>query len=595
MGTRPHAGRTDPVLREHLLLDCVADAIVVVTEELEATYLNQAAREMAETTDPAASDVDAISMLHPDDIPEAAAAVQRAVEQGSAVTRVRVRLPSGLLPVEITLTNHLRTPNVEGIVACFRNLEHEEALREALRRQRDLDQTIMQALTDELTGLPTRRLFLERLDEALRDCRHLRQSLAVLFIDLDGFKNINDALGHTAGDAMLRSTTERLLVAHPASDNWARIGGDEFAVFVANSGADRARRLAADLAEALRRVVVLGGRPFHTSASIGISVIGPDHAIDAETAVRRADIAMFEGKRTGTDSITLFYPEMESRVVMRTELEGQLRSTLIGAGPDVVFQPIIHLGSGRTVGVEALARWHSPTHGPIGPDRFVPMAERIGVVDQLDRHVIRKACRAIRGLREPHTGLNLDLSVNASTVHLAKRTVAEDLLSTLDGEGFPASRLILEVTESRAVEDDAPLREQLRRLRAEGVRVALDDFGTGHSSLAQLETLPVDIVKIDRSFIHDVPESSRRLRYLETVIALATALELDVICEGIERPAQATALADLGVRLGQGYLLAEPVGAGELDRRMTAAGETLAQLEGGIAVAPTLPWAEPMS
>jgi predicted signal transduction protein with EAL and GGDEF domain len=349
--------------------------------------------------------------------------------------------------------------------------------------------------------------------------------------------------------------------------------------------------LADELSAALRQVVVLGGRSFHTSASVGVAVIDDAPEVDAETAVRRADIAMFEGKRTGSNSVTRFAPEMERRVVMRAELEGQLRATLTGAGPDVVFQPVVHLRSGRTVAVEALARWHSPTHGPVGPDRFVPMAERIGVIDQLDRHVMRKACKSIRDFREPTSGMLVDLTVNASTVHLSNHTVAQDVLEVISDHGFPANRLILEVTESSAVADDALLRDQLHQLRAEGVRIAIDDFGTGHSSLAQLETLPVDIVKIDRSFLTDVPESGRRLRYVETIINMANALDLAVIFEGIERPAQAEVLTDLGVQLGQGYLLAEPAGSSDLGHRMDAASNTVTTLVSDRPHAQqSLPW-----
>ncbi len=576
---------------EHVLLDCVADAILVVTASLEVRYANQAALELAGALTGDAAEIDPFAIVHPDDLAPAAHAVETAILDGETTVRIRLVLPSGLRPVEVLLTNHLDTIGIEGVVACFRNLEQEEALKASLQRQRQLDRTILTALTDELTGLPTRRLFLDRLDEGLVQARHAGRALTVLFIDLDGFKSINDALGHAAGDAMLRSTTERLLAAHPPATNWGRIGGDEFVVFVDDCDTNRARMLADQLSAALRQVVMLGGRPFHTSASIGLTVIDPDMRLDAETAVRRADIAMFEGKRTGNNSVTAFSPEMERRVVMRAELEAQLRATLTGAGPDVVFQPIVDLRTGHTVAVEALARWYSPTHGPVGPDRFVPMAERIGIIDQLDRHVMRKACRQIREFREPASGVPVDLTVNASTAHLVHQTVADDVLEVIEEQDFPASRLILEVTESRAVEDDAMLRSQLQRLRTEGVRVAIDDFGTGHSSLAQLETLPVDIVKIDRSFLEDVPESSRRLRYIETIIAMANALDLSVIFEGIERTSQAEVLADLGVQLGQGYLLAEPVRSSNLLERMDAASAAVTELVTTAAGAqPTLPW-----
>ncbi len=285
----------------------------------------------------------------------------------------------------------------------------------------------------------------------------------------------------------------------------------------------------------------------------------------------QAEITVTARRSNGHHPTTLFSTEVDHRSVFPTDLPGELRTILAGRGPDVAFQPIVDLRSGRTIAVEALARWHSPTHGPISPDRFVAMAEQMGLVSQLDRHVMRKACRAIAGQRDPSSGWPLDLTVNASTLSLCHPGAARRILRILVEEGFPAHRLILEVTESIAIEDDGVLRSQLEVLRAQGVRIAVDDFGTGQSSLAQLETLPVDIVKIDRSFLDGVPSSKRRMRYLETILAMANALGLEAIFEGIEEQAQAHALSGLGVELGQGYLLAEPTGAATLESSMVRA------------------------
>ncbi len=571
---QPGAAQLDAITGQ--LLDCVDDAIVVIGADLTVSYANRSAAELAgrhgDDDVPTSGGIDPDRLIHPDDLEIARGAVLAAIEQDRATARIRLSLPSGERPVEVTLTNHLDTAGIEGVVACFRNLDHETALERSLERERQLDQNIRVALTDQLTGLPTRRLLLDRLGEALGAARVTGDLVSVFFIDLDGFKAINDALGHSAGDAMLRSTTNRLLGTLDRPKQWARIGGDEFVVFEPACGADAAIAIANDLSVALRQTIVLGGRSFYASASIGIAVIdGGVDLVDAEGALRRADIAMFEGKRRGRSGVTVFRPEMEHRVVVRAELEHQLRATLTSAGPDVVFQPIVHLGTGLTTAVEALARWHSPTHGPIGPDRFVPMAEAMGVVDQLDHHVLRKAARAIRDVTEPMTGLHLDLTVNSSTLTLSNPDAAEHILTILDNESFPPDRLILEVTESIAVEDDSELRRQLTVLRRAGVRIAVDDFGTGQSSLAQLEILPVDIVKLDRSFLTDVTSSDRRLRYVETIIALANALDLQVVCEGVERSDQAKMLDKIGVSLAQGYLLAEPTGSRDLVRRMQLA------------------------
>jgi diguanylate cyclase (GGDEF)-like protein len=459
------------------------------------------------------------------------------------------------------------------------------------RCRRACDEHLLVALTDQLTGLPVRRLFLDRLEAGLRRSGNAGLPVSVFFVDLDGFKAVNDVLGHTAGDAMLRATTRRLLQVVPGTDRWGRIGGDEFVLFVEACDPELALDIATKLASALRQRLVIGGRAIHTSASIGFTTLD-DRRTDAESAVRQADIAMFEGKRTRRDSVTMFVPEMQRRVVVRAELERQLRETLTGAGPNVVYQPIVDMTSGRTVAVEALARWSSRTHGPISPERFIGMAESMGVIDVLDQHVLRTACRAIAGMTDPSSGLPIDLTVNSSTLNLSNLDVADRVLGVLDDEGFPCHRMILEVTESIAVEDDAILRDQLRALRRHGVRIALDDFGTGNSSLAQLETLPVDFVKVDRSFLDGVPESPRRLRYLQTIVEMANALDLRVIFEGIERHPQLGALTGLGVTLGQGYLLAEPGSATSLARRMCGAtGLVRAVASEGLHFQPVLQWA----
>jgi EAL domain-containing protein (putative c-di-GMP-specific phosphodiesterase class I) len=301
---------------------------------------------------------------------------------------------------------------------------------------------------------------------------------------------------------------------------------------------------------------------------------------------------MYEGKRTRRDSVTMFVPEMQQRKIVRAELERELRETLMGDGPGVVFQPIVDMATGRTIAVEALARWTSRSQGPVGPDRFVAMAEAMGMVDLLDRHVLRTACREIRDVVDPSSGVPLDLTVNNSTIGLSAHGVADRILQVLADESFPPHRLIVEVTESVAVDNDAILLAELRRLRRNGVRVALDDFGTGTSSLAQLETLPVDFVKVDRSFLDRVPESARRLRYVKTIVEMANALELEVIFEGIERQAQLDALTDLGVVLGQGYLMAKPSSVKQLASRMRrATGLWLSMATPRPPFQPTLEWA----
>ncbi len=558
------------------LLNCVADAIIVVSDQLDVLYANSAAIELLSGDGPmiAPHQVDAGRIVHPDDLASTVEALARSLADGCSSVQIRLLLPSGERPVEVTLTNHVGTDGVNGVVACFRNLEQEHALRASLERQQQLGENILMALTDDLTGMPTRRLFVERLQRSLDACAEERQPVSVIFVDLDGFKMINDSLGHTAGDAMLRSTASKLLSIHADIEHWGRLGGDEFVLFLERCDAQGALEIAHMLSNALRHLMVLGGQSFYSSASIGVAVV-EDAMIDAESAVRQADIAMYEGKRGGRNMLTVFTPEMQRNAVVRAELEGQLRRSLIGAGPNVAYQPIINLRTGHTYAVEALARWRSPTLGPIAPERFVAMAEQMGAVDQLDQHVLRKACRATVDQHDPATGLLIDLTVNVSTMHLSTTTFSTNVLATLSETGFDPSRLVIEVTESIAVEHGDLVTEQLCVMNSNGIRIALDDFGTGHSSLAQLEHLAIDLVKIDRTFLQGVPGSDRRLRYIETIVAMANALDLDVIFEGVETLEQARVLVELGVTYGQGYLLARPAGLAELVDRMVHAGDVV--------------------
>jgi diguanylate cyclase (GGDEF)-like protein len=547
------------------LIDCVDDAIIVIGTDLQMIYANRAAKTLAGDDDSnALADLD--RLIHPDDVARAAEALSRATTETRTTVRIRLVLPSGVRPVEITLTNHVDTPGIDGIVACFRNLSDEEALRASLERQRQLDQHVRTALTDELTGLPNRRLLVERLGQALRDGTG---PIAVFFVDLDDFKAINDSLGHSAGDAMLRSTARRLLDSCSLLDHWGRLGGDEFVLFLEHIDADATDAMARRLRDSLRQPLVLSGRPCHSTACVGVAIV--DSNVTATEAVRRADIAMYEGKRAGRGIVTKFAPEMEARVVGRAELEGQLRRALIGAGPSLALQPIVELTTGSIVLIEALARWHSPTQGPIAPERFISLAEEIGVIDQLDRHIMRKACRATAGMIDPVSGRRPKTAVNISTMHLVQDGFAGAVLRVLAESDFDPSRLVLEVTESIGVRYDDDLARQLATLRAEGVEIALDDFGTGHSSLAQLETLEVDYLKVDRSFLTGLEQSTRRIRYVETIVNMADALDLQLVFEGIETTEQLAILRSLGVRLGQGFLLAHPTGADELRDQMRRA------------------------
>jgi diguanylate cyclase (GGDEF)-like protein len=417
--------------------------------------------------------------------------------------------------------------------------------------------------------------------------------VAVFFVDLDGFRHINDALGHTAGDAMLKATAAALLDAHPNVDNWGRLGGDEFLLYIPGIDEEQTAKIGASLSEAARRTVSLGGRMFVSTVSIGFTVAAVDERIDAYELMQQADIAMHSGKRRLPGLVTRFDPELRREVLRRAELESQLRATLLGTGPGFAVQPIMNVRDRTVFALEALIRFRSPTLGPVRADWCVEIAERAGLIHQLDRHVLRKASQAVVPLTDPANGSPLSLSVNcSSTTNVHGADLATRMLETIDEAGLPPSRLIVEITESAAVAADATLLDELSRLRDAGVRIAIDDFGTGHSSLSQLEEFDVDIVKIDRMFMRDVPESTRRLRYLESITALVNTLGPQLVVEGIERVEQIAPLLDQDVPLMQGYLFSEPVPANDIRANIVQAGEVLEawSSDSGVPYQPVLDW-----
>jgi diguanylate cyclase (GGDEF)-like protein/PAS domain S-box-containing protein len=464
----------------------------------------------------------------------------------------------GTRQFEIQQANLLHDEHVRGIVLNSRDVSERKAFEQQLQHQ---------AFHDPVTGLANRALFGERVRHAVARTRREHIGLSVLFIDLDDFKTINDSLGHAAGDEVLRAVSQRLDGSIRASDTAARFGGDEFAVLLegiesAQEAADTAERIL----EALAQPLTLEHNELVTRASMGISVVEGAAAADAEEMIRNADAAMYIAKRDGKGGYRLFEPAMHEGVLARLELRADLQRALASDQLELHYQPVVRLGDGRPSGVEALLRWRHPERGLVPPGEFIPFAEEMGLIVPIGRWVLREGCRqAVRMQKLLPSDPPLTMAVNLSVKQLQHSDIVGDVREALADSGLEPGRLTLEITETVMMTDTALVVARLKELKELGVRLAMDDFGTGYSSLSYLSKFPVDILKMDRSFLReDAPAETAGLA--TAVVSLGDTLDLEVVAEGIELPEQWSTLRDLGCDLGQGYFFARPMDAeGTLD------------------------------
>ena len=423
------------------------------------------------------------------------------------------------------------------------------------RVQRGREELSYQAFHDPLTGLPNRALFGDRLAHAAHLKRDDRHPIGLLFVDLDDFKIVNDTLGHAAGDALLRQVGERLRGCVPLADTVARLGGDEFAVLVESDLAPAAA--AARVVEALARPFPLETQARYVRASIGLVVPdGRDAAISAESLLRRADAAMYAAKRGGGGAVVRYEPGLIS-LVDDPGLATRLAEALRRGDVEVAYQPIVRLSDRCTVAVEALARWTDRERGPVPPEAFVAAAERTGLIDALDDHVLDRACRDMAALRA-RSGIPLAVHVNISATRLADPALVPAVESALSRHDLPAASLVLEITETSMVPDVDAAMPILQDLRGRGIRLALDDFGTGYGTLASLHVLPIDVVKLDRTLAVSAGDPDRGTALRRSVVSISRTLGMLVVGEGIETADQAADLTRLGCDLGQGYFFGRP-------------------------------------
>jgi diguanylate cyclase (GGDEF)-like protein len=430
------------------------------------------------------------------------------------------------------------------------------ALHEDVTEQRQTQERInFLARHDLLTGLPNRAVLRDELERALVGCRR-GESLALLCLDLDRFKPVNDTYGHAAGDVLLKQVAERLRQCVREVDMVARMGGDEFAVVLRGAAQPQAStQLGQRIIDVLSSPFEIDGHVVHIGTSVGVA-LAPIDGDDPETLLRHGDLALYRAKSEGRGQVSYFEPAMNERIEARRGLENALREA-IGQGQfTLAYQPQFDLHDGRLIGVEALLRWPHPQRGLIAPDEFIPLSEETGLIVPIGRWVLQQACRD--ALRWPG---HVPVAVNVSAVQFARGALARDVEQALSDTGLPPRRLELEITETAMIKDPATVLSVLHQLRERGVRIALDDFGAGYSSLSHLRSFPFDQLKIDRSFVRDAPERADLRAIIRGVATIADGMGMRTTAEGVETAEQMAAVRELGCTSVQGYLLGRPMAA----------------------------------
>jgi diguanylate cyclase (GGDEF)-like protein/PAS domain S-box-containing protein len=449
--------------------------------------------------------------------------------------------------LECVGSNLMDDTAIAGLALNFRDVSERKALEEQLRKL---------AFHDPLTLLANRSLFWNRVEHALALAQRSQQHVAVMFLDLDNFKNINDSLGHDAGDRLLQAAAQRLVKSTRPSDTVARLGGDEFAILLEGIRSESdVERIAAPITAAFNKPLLLDGRETESSASIGVACSRPGD--DAEQLLRNADIAMYNAKAAGKARFAMFKPHMQEQLRDRLRLEQDMDLALARNEFFVEFQPVVDLTSRELLGVEALVRWNHPQRGVVMPSDFISIAEDSGRIIELGRRVLVDACTQIREWSESvAAGSGLRVAINISGRHLQQGNLVADVRHALEVSGLDPSNLVIELTESTIMQNTEANLERFRELKTLGVRLAIDDFGMGYSSLSYLHRFPIDILKIDRAFVSRLTEQDGGPELARAVVMLGTTLGLETVAEGIENEDQVATLLDLGCVAGQGFLFA---------------------------------------
>jgi diguanylate cyclase (GGDEF)-like protein/PAS domain S-box-containing protein len=462
---------------------------------------------------------------------------------------LRIERGSERYVLEIVGSNLTDDPAVQGLALNFRDISERKALEEQLRQL---------AFHDPLTLLANRNLFRDRVQHALTLVQRGRHQVAVMFLDVDNFKNINDSLGHDAGDRLLQAVAQRLIKSTRFSDTVARLGGDEFAILLEGiTTIAEVESMAASLIEGLEQPFALSATEVRVSASIGVAF--STFEAGAEALLSKADIAMYHAKAAGKSRFVTFQPQMQELLHERLRLEADITRALANEEFFLEYQPIVDLGTRSLLGVEALVRWRHPDLGVLMPGRFIQVAEECGQIVKLGRWVLQRACTEMRAWRASVAGgASLRIAVNISGRHLQHGDLVQDVAQALKESGLEPGNLVIELTESTIMHNTEANLGRLRQLKDLGVRLAIDDFGTGYSSLSYLHRFPIDILKIDQSFVNRLTNTYNGPELARAVITLGDTLGLDTVAEGIELEPQVAALLALGCVAGQGFLFSMP-------------------------------------
>jgi diguanylate cyclase (GGDEF)-like protein/PAS domain S-box-containing protein len=549
--------------RLHALVRHSSDVVAVIDPSSRVRWLAESVRGMLGYEPEAVVGLRLADLVHPDDVHALSPFLQDAAAQEGDATMLSVRArgaDGAYRHLELIADNRLSDPLIDGILLNMRDVSERLALLEQLRHQ---------AFHDSLTGLPNRALFEDRLRRALVRLRRGGGFAAVMFVDLDDFKTVNDGLGHAAGDELLRVTARRLEETLRSQDTAARLGGDEFAVLLEDLVDEReALAIAERVRCALEPPVTVAGHRVAPSASIGVACPG---ALDsADELLRNADVAMYAAKERGKAQVALFEDAMRRQVIERLELTVELGGAMQRDELALEYQPLIELSGGSIAGFEALIRWRHPTRGLLTPDRFIGLAESTGLIVPIGAWVIRSACAQLRRWQDDHPSAEaLKIGVNISARQLGDGELPAVVRSALAAAGIAPHQLTLEITEGLLVEDGDKIQLQLRELKEIGVRLAVDDFGTGYSALSYLRSFPLDVLKIDRSFVAGIDHDPDRAHLVRDIVEMAHNLGLMVVTEGIEEPGEAALVRDLQSDYAQGFWYSRPVDPATADELLS--------------------------